>query len=125
VAASVEGSYRFDWVVPDRVLSGRSELPALGRASAIPFYVRPDRQVIEMSSVGGDGPRWAMTGPIDGEVRSTPTVTMPDGGTMTLRFTRSAVQPDRFESRMEYSSDAGKTWTQGNRQAFVRDKTAG
>ena len=39
---------------------------------------------------------------------------------MRLRFTRYNVTPDRFESRMDYSTDGGATWTQGNHQVFVR-----
>jgi hypothetical protein len=32
VAQTIEGSYQFEWVVPDRVVSGRSSIPALGQA---------------------------------------------------------------------------------------------
>jgi len=39
---------------------------------------------------------------------------------MRLRFTRYNVSQDRFESRMDYSTDGGATWTQGNHQVFVR-----
>ena len=122
VAASTEGSYSFHWVVPDRVLAGESEIPALARKSAILFYVNVDKLLIEMSSVGADGELWVMSGPIDGEVRSTTSKTLPDKSTMELRFTRSAVEPDRFESRMELSSDGGKTWKPGNHQVFSRQK---
>jgi CubicO group peptidase (beta-lactamase class C family) len=45
---------------------------------------------------------------------------MSDGSTLQLRFTRYNVEPDRFESRMESSTDGGATWTQGNHQVFVR-----
>ncbi len=124
IALSVQGTYTFEWVVPDRVLAGRSEIPKLKQVSGILFYVRPDAGIIEMSSVGRDGQLWVMTGRIDGEVRGTPDTQMPDGSTIRLRFTRDAVTPDRFESRMEYSSDAGGTWTPGNHQVFTRRQTA-
>ena len=39
---------------------------------------------------------------------------------MQLRFTRFAVTPDRFESRMEVSLDGGESWKPGNHQLFVR-----
>lgn len=125
VARAVEGTYRFDWVVPDRLLSGRSEIPDLRRSSGLLFYVRPDSAIIQMVSVGADGQLWIMTGPVDGEVRGTPDVAMPDGSVMRLRFARSAVTPDGFESRMEYSTDRGATWAPGNHQRFRRRKADG
>jgi CubicO group peptidase (beta-lactamase class C family) len=120
VGRQVEGTYRFDWVVPDRVLVGRSEIPELEQVSGLLFYVEPAKNLIGMSSVGADGHLWVMTGPIDSEVRTTPPTAMPDGTTMQLRFTRYNLEPDRFESKMEYSTDDGATWTQGNHQVFVR-----
>lgn len=44
VAKSVNGTYEFSWVVPDRVVSGRSEIPELKQASAILFYVNETRK---------------------------------------------------------------------------------
>ncbi len=120
VARAAEGTYRFEWVVEDRVLAGRSEIPAMQQSSGILFYVRERKLEIEMVSVGGDGRLWVMTGPIDGETRTTPDLPTAGGGTMRLRFTRSAVTPDRFESRMEYSVDRGATWAPGNHQVFRR-----
>jgi hypothetical protein len=63
-----------------------------------------------------------MTGPIDGEVRTTATKEMPDQTRMQLRFTRSAVEADRFESTMEFTTDGGKQWKPGNHQVFERRK---
>ena len=120
VARSVEGTYEFEWVVPDRVLVGKSVLPELERASGILFYYQEGKELIGMSSVGADGHLWVMTGPADGEVRTTPPTTMSDGTTMQLRFTRYNVEPDRFESKMEYTTDGGETWVQGNHQVFRR-----
>lgn len=120
VARAVDGSYEFDWVIPDQVARGISRIPSLGQASGILFYLRPGSHQIEMSSVGGDGRLWVMTGPEDSEVRTTPDVPTTDGGRMRLRFTRFNVTPDRFESRMDYSTDGGASWKQGNRQVFVR-----
>jgi hypothetical protein len=124
VGRRVVGTYEFDWVVPDRVLVGRSEIPELEQVAAILFYVEPAKSLIGMSSVGRDGHLWVMTGPIDGEVRTTPPTPMSDGTTMQLRFTRYNVRPDGFESKMEYSTDDGATWTQGNHQVFVRQSGA-
>ena len=73
-----------------------------------------------MASVGPDGHLWVMTGPADGEVRTTPDTVLPDGSTRRLRFTRFNVTADRFESRMEFSTDGGVTWQPGNHQIFAR-----
>lgn len=120
IAQTVEGTYQFDWVVPDRVVSGRSAIPALGQASGILFYVNERRATIEMVSVGADGHLWVMTGPAGGETRTTPVTPLADGRKMQLRFTRFNVEPDCFESRMEVSFDGGESWKPGNHQHFVR-----
>lgn len=120
VARAVEGTYTFEWVVPDRVVVGRTTIPALGTASGILFYVRASSAEIEMASVGGDGMLWVMTGPLGGETRQTQAYELPGGGTGRLRFTRYNVERDRFESRMERTSDGGATWLPGNHQVFRR-----
>ena len=120
VARAVAGTYRFDWAEPDHSLVGASTIPELGMTAAILFYLRPATSEIEMVSVGKDGKLWVMTGPIDGETRTTPDYANPDGTRTKLRFTRYNVSDDRFESKMEYSADGGQTWTRGNHQLFVR-----
>lgn len=120
VAGAAEGQYRFGWVVPDRVIQGMSTIPEWNQASGILFFVRPATNEIEMVSVGADGQLWRMVGPDDGETRTTPNVTMPDGSTLMLRFTRSDVEENSFRSRMEMSNDGGQTWRLGNRQHFRR-----
>lgn len=120
VARAVQGTYRFDWVVPDRVLSGQSEIPELKQKSAILFYVNESKFIIEMVAVGADGNLWVMTGPADEEWRTTAPFRGPDGKDRQLRFTRYNVQPDSFESKMEYTTDGGKTWVRGNHQVFRR-----
>lgn len=120
VQGEVPGSYEFDWVVADRVMIGRSELPELDSASAILFYIREASREIEMVSVGQDGKLWVMTGPLGGETRYSQEYQAADGSSAQLRFTRFNIKPDSFESRMEYSSDGGKTWVQGNHQLFTR-----
>jgi hypothetical protein len=120
IARSAEGAYEFSWVVPDRVLSGRSEIPELEIASGILFYVNESKSLIEMASVGRDGHLWVMNGPADSETRTTPQTAMSDGSTMQLRFTRYNVMPRSFESRMDISTDGGKTWRPGNHQVFTR-----
>jgi len=119
-ARTVEGTYRFQWVVPDRVITGQSEIPDLGQRSGILFYVSEAKGIVEMVSVGADGDLWVMTGPIAGETRSTRPKTMPDGTLLELRFTRFEVTADGFKSRMEYSTDGGRSWKPGNRQVFRR-----
>lgn len=123
-AGAFDGTYAFEWVMPDRIVKGMSKIPAFGGASGLLFYVRESTGEVEMVSVGPDGQLWTMTGPVDGETRQTPIVDMPDGRTLELRFTRFNVTPDRFESRMDRSTDGGETWVQGNHQLFVRRKGA-
>lgn len=124
VARSVEGSYEFSWIVPDRVVTGKSEIPELGQTSGILFYIDEARREIEMSAVGADGKLWVMTGPLGGEVRTTPDYRTAEGGTGRLRFTRFQVTADAFESRMEYTEDGGATWRAGNHQRFRRVRPA-
>ena len=123
VARVACGTYRFEWIVPDRVLAGRSDIPDWKQASGLLFYVNERRSTIEMASVGADGNLWVMTGPAGGETRTTPAVPTSDGETMQLRFTRFNVSPNRFESRMEVSTDGGSSWKQGNHQVFERART--
>ncbi|MBX7540079.1 hypothetical protein [Qipengyuania sphaerica] len=120
VARKAVGTYTFDWVIEDRIVTGVSEIPEFGMKSAILFYHRPATSEVEMVSVGPDGQLWTMTGADTTETRETPVVTNPDGSTIKLRFTRFNVTENRFESRMDRSSDGGKTWVQGNHQLFVR-----
>ena len=120
VARSAEGSYEFSWVVPDRVVSGRSEVPEMKQVSAILFYVNETKRFIEMVSVSRDGMLWTMTGPLGGEERLSQEFTTADGGTARLRFTRFNVSSDEFESRMEFTSDGGESWQPGNHQVFRR-----
>ena len=96
IAKSVEGTYRFTWVVMDRVLT------------------------IAMVSVGAEGTLRVMTGPADGKTRTPPPVRGAEGKDTQLRFTRFNVKPDNFESKMEYSTNGGATWLPGNHQRFRR-----
>lgn len=120
VAKVVQGTYRFTWVIPDRVAAGQSEIPELEQISGILFYVNEKKLSIEMVSVGRDGSLWTMTGAAGDEVRLSQPFRAADGKESQLRFTRYNVSPGRFESRMEYTSDGGKTWLPGNHQVFVR-----
>lgn len=120
VAKSAKGSYEFSWVVPDRVLMGKSEIPEMKQASGILFYIKEKKQQIEMVSVGPDGMLWTMTGPLGGEERLSQEFKTAAGGTSQLRFTRFNVAADTFESKMEYTEDGGKTWKPGNHQTFRR-----
>lgn len=121
VANSAEGSYHFEWVIEDRVISGYSEIPELDMRSAILFYVNESAENIEMVSVSKDGRLWVMTGPLGSETRYTQKFETQSGGEAQLRFTRFNVEQDSFESRMEYSDDDGATWKPGNHQQFRRE----
>jgi len=120
VAATVQGTYRFQWVIEDRVLSGVSEIPSLNATSALVFFVSESRAVIEMLSIGRDGNVWTMSGPTGSEERQTSDFALPQGGSRRLRFTRHPISADHFESRMHFSDDGGRTWVPGNHQIFRR-----
>ncbi len=120
VAKSVAGTYEFAWVVRDRVVAGRSDIPELQQTAGILFYINGKQSKIEMVSVGADGMLWVMSGPLGGEQRLSQEFATANGGKGRLRFTRSSVSANAFESRMEYTEDGGKTWKPGNRQRFTR-----
>lgn len=120
VSRSVTGSYEFGWVVPDRVLSGRSEIPELQQVVGLLFYIDPADREIEMVSVGADGKLWIMSGPLGEEERYSREFQTQEGKTARLRFTRFNVSDDAFESRMDYTEDGGETWSPGNHQFFRR-----
>ena len=123
VARSVTGTYEFSWVVADRVVLGKTEIPELKMAAGILFYINETKKIIEMVSVGADGKLWIMTGPLGGDHRTTQAFETGAGGSRKLRFTRYNVSDDAFESKMEYSDDDGKTWKPGNHQQFRREKS--
>lgn len=125
VAQRLRGTYQFEWVVPDRVLSGRSNMPAAGKSAGLLYYVNERRATIEMASVGSDGTLWILSGPACGETRTTPSMPMSDGSRMQLRYTRFNVGPNRFEARVDVSTDGGASWHAGNHQLFVRDISGG
>lgn len=120
VARSVRGTYTFAWAVPGRVVSGVSEQPELNQRAAILFYVSEAAAEIIMLSVGRDGALWTMRGPLGGNVRTSQPYDAGGGRMARLRFTRSNVTPDSFESRMEFSSDDGQSWVPANHQFFRR-----
>jgi len=120
VANTAEGTYRFAWVIEDRVLQGSNSIPSLDMSSGILFYVSEERKVIEMVSVGKDGKLWVMTGPLGGDTRTTQPFASQGGGEAQLRFTRFNVTENSFESRMEYTEDGGSSWKPGNHQVFTR-----
>jgi hypothetical protein len=120
VSRSTEGSYRFEWVVEDRVVSGVSDIPEMDMRAAILFYVNEGKGIVEMVSVAKDGRLGIMTGPLGEETRYTQKFPTQSGGEGQLRFTRYNVGEDTFESRMEYTEDDGATWKPGNHQLFRR-----
>jgi hypothetical protein len=125
VAKTVAGTYQFDWVVPDRVVSGRSSIPTLGQMSGILFYVNERRATLEMAQVDADGQLTVMSGAPGSELRTTMPVAAADGSKVQLRFTRFNVGPDRFESRLDVSTDGGASWRPGHHQRFVRTRGEG
>ncbi len=120
VARKVNGTYQFDWVVPDRVVSGRSSIASLGEMSGILIYVNERCSTLEMAQVDADGQLTVMSGNARSDLRTTAAVTRPDGSKVQLRVTRFNVGPDRFESRLDVSIDGGENWRPGSHQRFVR-----
>lgn len=109
--------------MPDRVVSGRSDIPEMKPSAEILSYVDEARGHIEMASVGGDGRLRVMTGPIGGGGQGTTAEFKTTQGLSQLRFTRFNVDRDRFESKMECTEDSGASSKPGNHQVFRR-KTA-
>jgi hypothetical protein len=120
VAGVASGTWHFDWVVPDRVLSGRAVIPDWKQTAGMLFYVNERRSTLEMASVGADGQLLVMSGPAGAETRTTSAIALPDGRRMLQRYTRYGIAADRFESRMETSYDGGTSWKLGHHQLFVR-----
>lgn len=120
VAGVASGTWNFDWVVPDRVLSGRAVIPDWNQSAGMLFYLNERLITLEMAQVGADGQLVVMSGPAGTETRSTPVVALADGRKMVQRHTRYRVTADRFESRMETSYDGGQSWKPGYHQLFVR-----
>jgi hypothetical protein len=120
VAGVASGTWSFDWVVPDRVLSGKAVIPDWNQSEGMLFYLNERLITLEMAQVGADGQLVVMSGPAGTESRSTPVVALPDGRRMVQRHTRYRVSADRFESRMETSYDGGQSWKPGYHQLFVR-----
>jgi hypothetical protein len=120
VAAVATGTWSFDWVVPDRVLSGRLAIPDWNQSAGMLFYLNERHFTLEMAQVGSDGQLLVMSGPVGAESRTTAPVALPDGRRMLQRHTRYGVTADRFESRVETSYDGGASWKPGFHQLFVR-----
>jgi hypothetical protein len=120
VAGVASGTWHFDWVVQDRVLSGRAMIPDWKQSAGILFYVNERRSTLEMASVDSDGQLLVMSGPAGAEIRTTSAIALPDGRQMLQRYTRYGIASDRFESRMEKSYDGGTSWKLGHHQLFVR-----
>jgi len=120
VAGVATGTWSFDWVVPDRVLSGKAVIPDWNQSAGMLFYLNERLFTLEMAQVGADGQLVVMSGPPGAASRSTPVVALPDGRKMVQRHTRFRVTPDRFESRLETSYDGGQSWKPGYHQIFVR-----
>jgi hypothetical protein len=125
VARTLKGTYQFDWVVPDRVVSGRSSIPSLGELAGVLFYVNERRATLEMAQVDANGQLAVLSGAAGKELRTTAPVANADGTKVQLRLTRFNVGPDRFESRLDFSTDGGMNWRPGSHQRFVRVEDEG
>jgi hypothetical protein len=120
VSAVASGTWSFDWVVPDRVLSGRAVIPDWHQSAGMLFYLNERQFTLEMAQVGADGQLIVMSGPAGAEMRTSAAVALPDGRRVIQRHTRYGVSADRFESRLETSYDGGTSWKPGFHQLFVR-----
>lgn len=120
VAAVATGTWSFDWVVPDRVLSGRSVIPDWSQSAGMLFYLNERFFTLEMAQVGSDGQLVVLSGPASAASRKTAAIALPDGRRMVQRHTRYGVTPDKFEAKLETSYDGGQSWKLGYHQLFVR-----
>jgi hypothetical protein len=120
VTAVATGTWNFDWVVPDRVLSGRAVIPDWNQSAGMLFYLNERRFTLEMAQVGADGQLLVMSGPAGTETRTTAAIPLANGRRMIQRHTRYGVSANRFESRVETSYDGGVSWKPGYHQLFVR-----
>jgi hypothetical protein len=120
VAAVATGTWNFDWVVPDRVLSGRSVIPDWSQSAGMLFYLNERLITLEMAQVGPDGQLVVMSGPAGAASRTTAAVALPDGRRMLHRHTHYGVTRDKFEAKLETSYDGGQSWKLGFHQLFVR-----
>jgi len=120
VAAVATGTWSFDWVVPDRVLTGRAVIPDWNQSAGMLFYLNQRMYTLEMAQVGADGQLLVMTGAAGTETRTTEEIPLPDGRHMMQRHTRFKVTPNRFEAKLETSYDGGQSWKPGMHQLFVR-----
>ncbi len=120
VTGVATGTWSFDWVVPDRVLSGRAVIPDWNQSAGMLFYLNERMFTLEMAQVDADGQLLVMSGAAGTETRSTASVALADGRRMLQRQTRRGVTADRFESKVEVSYDGGTSWRPGYHQVFVR-----
>jgi hypothetical protein len=120
VAAVATGTWSFDWVVPDRVLTGRAVIPDWNQSAGMLFYLNERMYTLEMAQVGADGQLLVMTGAAGTETRTTEEIPLPDGRHMVQRHTRYRITADRFEAKLETSYDGGQSWKPGIHQLFVR-----
>ena len=91
VAAVATGTLSFDWVVPDRVLAGKSVIPDWNQSAGMLFYLNERMFTLEMAQVGGDGQLIVMSGPAGTETRTAEPIALPDGRRMLQRHTRYGV----------------------------------
>ena len=83
VAAVATGTLDFDWVVPDRVLAGKSVIPDWNQSAGMLFYLNERIFTLEMAEVGADGQLLVLSGPAGAETRTTGAVALPDGRRMS------------------------------------------
>lgn len=120
VSGVATGTWSFDWIVPDRVLSGRATIPDWSQSAGMLFYLNERLVTLEMAQVGSDGQLLVMSGTAGAATRTTAPVALPDGRRMVQRHTRYGVSADRFQAKFETSYDGGQSWKLGYHQLFVR-----
>ena len=120
VAAVATGTWSFDWVVPDRVLTGKAVIPDWNQSAGMLFYLNERMFTLEMAQVGADGQLVVMSGPAGAQTRRSAPVELPDGRRVLQRHTRYGVTADRFEAKVETSDDGGASWKPAYHQLFVR-----
>lgn len=120
VAAVASGTWNFDWVVPDRVLSGRAAIPDWSQSAGMLFYLNERQFTLEMAQVDSDGQLVVLSGPASTASRTSTPVALPDGRRLVRRHTHYGVTRDQFEAKLETSYDGGRSWKLGYHHLFVR-----
>ena len=118
-----EGMESCKYTIDGVVLELTTKVPDLDHISkAMLFYNATDKKIL-LLSVDQTGDYWFFSGDPGGGVLTSQPRKQEDGRELMLRFTRSNMADDSFETLLEYSTDNGGTWVQNYRQYSTRKQS--